>query len=363
MREDSNLPIKIRRIAIRNYKGIDEIELDFPPPQIPGDPDILVMGSSNGLGKTSIIECCALLLLAWARQEDYFRLYDHPSSVNVPDLLIKAGSHSADIDGEIVFGEKPVALQVRIDQRGVAKVSGDSVPEQAQERMPDDLESQIDNFIRTICGFTPNPILENTFLLFHSYRKVQEGNPELGMMVERSRVSRRGFWGRGARIDLPISAFKLRILRSMMGEANLFELVDNQDPDETIDKLNSLVQSYAGGKISKLRPSSDNTVDFRINPVSNGVSFSFDGLSSGQKEIISTLFLIWHHTKYNPSVIFIDEPELHLNAQWHRSLIKKLVSLAPQNQYIMATHSTDIMESVSPDRRILLLRDDQEGDE
>ena len=59
--------------------------------------------------------------------------------------------------------------------------------------------------------------------------------------------------------------------------------------------------------------------------------------------------------------MLIDEQELHLNAQWHRSFVKNLVSLAPQNQYIMATHSEDVMDSVGEDRRVLLLNN-QEGD-
>ena len=360
MKKDSNLPIKIRRIAIRNYKGIDEIELDFPPPQMPDTPDICVIGSSNGLGKTSIIECGAFLLLALTRQIDHFMLHDRHLSVNVPDLIIKAGAKSAEINGLIVVGEKSITVQIQLNRHGMVKISGEAAPELLQDRPPLDLESQVGELIRMICGFTPNPILENTFLLFHSYRKVQEGSPELGMMVERSPSRQRDSFRFNRRYDFPVSAFKLRILRSLMDEANLFEFVDEQEPDETIDKLNSLVQFYADGKISKLRPSSDNTVDFRINPVSNGWSFSFDGLSSGQKEIISTLFLIWHHTKNNPSVVFIDEPELHLNAQWHRNLINKLVDMAPHNQYIMATHSADIMDSVSETQRILLLRE-QEG--
>jgi len=146
-----------------------------------------------------------------------------------------------------------------------------------------------------------------------------------------------------------------------MVKANLFEFVEDQEPDETIEKLNELVQFYVGGTINKLRPSPDNTVDFRVKPINGDDTFTFDGLSSGQKEIISTLFLIWYHTKNNPSVVCIDEPELHLNSQWHRSFVKKLVSLAPQNQYIMATHSEDIMDSVNADRRVLLLNN-QEGE-
>ena len=98
----------------------------------------------------------------------------------------------------------------------------------------------------------------------------------------------------------------------------------------------------------------DNTVDFRIAPSGGGESFTFDGLSSGQKEIISTLFLVWYHTQERPSVVLIDEPELHLNAQWHRSFIRKLFDFAPGNQYIVATHSVDVMDSVEEDRRIIL---------
>jgi predicted ATP-dependent endonuclease of OLD family len=142
-----------------------------------------------------------------------------------------------------------------------------------------------------------------------------------------------------------------------MNKANLFEFNEEENPEETIDKLNELITYYAGGIISKLRPSPDNTVDFRITPTKGSESLTFDGLSSGQKEIISTLFLIWYHTRNNPSVVFIDEPELHLNAQWHRSFINKLMNLAPHNQYIVATHSADIMDSVSEDQRVLLIKE------
>ena len=139
-----------------------------------------------------------------------------------------------------------------------------------------------------------------------------------------------------------------------MQKANLFEWAEVENPDMAIDRLNDLLKFFAGGRISKLRPGADNTVDFRIAPDGGGESFTFDGLSSGQKEIISTLFLVWYHTKERPSVVLIDEPELHLNAQWHRSFVGKLFELAPGNQYIVATHSVDVMDSVDEDRRVIL---------
>ena len=344
------LSIQIRRIAIQNYKGIDELELYFPPPKMLGDPDILVMGSENGIGKTAVIECCSLLLLAATLEEENFSLTDYYSSVDVPDLLIRSDAQCAEIAGDIAFGEALGKVQIRIDRRGDGTISGKSLRKKmvANERTVS--ERSLYDFIDAICGITPNPVVENTFLLFHSYRKVQEGNPKLGMLVERDRLPRTRRWHR------PFSEFKLRILRSMMGKAQLFELVEDQESDDTIEQLNALMARYARGTIGKLRPSPDNTIDFRVQPEHGGESFTFDGLSSGQKEIISTLFLVWEHTKNNPSVVFIDEPELHLNAQWHRTFVNHLVDLAPQNQYIIATHSEDIMDSVAEDRRVLLVQ-------
>jgi predicted ATP-binding protein involved in virulence len=77
-------------------------------------------------------------------------------------------------------------------------------------------------------------------------------------------------------------------------------------------------------------------------------------LSSGQKEIIATLFLIWYQTRNKPGIVLIDEPELHLNPEWHRDFIRQLGRIAPNNQYIIATHSEDIFASVDKDRRFLL---------
>jgi len=357
----NDVSIKLRTISIKNYKGIDSFSMDFPMPSLFEDPDILVMGSENGLGKTSIIECCALLLMSLNIREKRFKLRDRYLSIDIPDLLIRAGENAAEIAGDIVIDDKSLHVELRIGKSGIFKINVDSEDTNFLEDSFIDTDSDVDELIKAICGFSPNPVIENTFLLFHSYRKVQEGNPELGMMVRDTRSMRRMPPYR--RMEIPLSEFKLLILRSLMNKADLFEFSAENEPENTIDKLNQLVKLYAGGIISKLRPSAENTVDFRITPVDGGESVTFDGLSSGQKEIISTLFLIWYHTRNSPLVVFIDEPELHLNAQWHRSFVNTLIEIAPRNQYIIATHSEDIMDSVYKDRRILLLDKKENGND
>lgn len=356
-------PLTIRRLKITNYKGIDFLELEFPEPKMVGDPDITVMGSENGLGKTSVIESCALLLLALrARGERQLGVLRSRYSPDVPDLLIRAGSQFAKIEGTVVQSGTEHQAAVVIQRDGKIEVS--VVPEVKDKKRGENPffpTGDAEDIIPAICGFTTNPVIvDRTFMLFHSYRKVQEGNPELGMMVRPERGMQRPMPERylRSRYDFPMSAFKLRILRSLMSRANLFDLGSGmrESEDETMTKLNGLVVDFAGGQISKLKPLPDNTVDIRIEPQGGGEAFTFDSLSSGQKEIISTLFLIWDYTRDSTAVVFIDEPELHLNAQWHRSFIRRLLMLSPNNQYIIATHSEDIMDSVDPSRRRLLAR-------
>jgi len=320
-----------------------------------GNLDVAVMGSRNGLGKTSVLECCVLLLIGFSLRINEMDLGNRRFlAVDLPEMIIRAGASNTQIEGKIQFGEKTIDLIIDIDKSGRAKVNRKpKIPLKVQEsnsKEKTEIEL-ISQFVSTVSGQNPNPLLSDNFLYFHSYRKVQEGNPELGMMVDDENVRRRI---RPLGYNVIISTFKLHILRSMMSQANLFEEWGDTQSKDIMTVLNRLVERYAGGRIEKLRPSSDNTVDFRVQPIDGGQSFTFDGLSSGQKEIIATLFLIWYQTKGNPGIVLIDEPELHLNPEWHRDFIRQLGKIAPKNQYIIATHSEDIFASVDKDQRYLL---------
>ena len=101
--------VRIRRLWVEDYKGIDHIELAFPPPLLPGDPDIVVMGSRNGLGKTSVLECCALLLIGLTRGEYLFEFErNRYLPMDLPQLMIRAGASLATIGGELVIGGEAI---------------------------------------------------------------------------------------------------------------------------------------------------------------------------------------------------------------------------------------------------------------
>ena len=352
--------IRLQRLSIQNFKAFDTFEIDFPPPNMVSDPDVFVMGSKNGQGKTTLLETGVMLFLAGLTRHDDFSLRRYPDiSLDVGNLIVRAGTEKAQIEGTFVLEGKPIDLSLELNRKDEISIKGDRSLLRNLLKQDTGLLTDMGiwtNFSRLLAGLSSEPFILPAFIYFHSYRKVQEGSPELGMMVEEDRT--RPIISR-SRSSTSISTFKLEVLRSLMSRGGLFENLDTGEADEVLNKLNDLMRQYAGGYIDKLRPSPDNTIEFRVTPNDGGPSFTFDGLSSGQKEIISTLFLIWRYTQNQPGIVLIDEPELHLNPEWHRSFIRSLHTLAPDNQYLIATHSEDVFSAVDKDRRLLLVADEE----
>ncbi len=331
------------------------------------DPDVLVMGSKNGLGKTSVFEACSLLIIAALLGKEKFSKILHYIRSDFPvdliDLIIKAGAKQAEIKGTFNIGgtEKKISLAIlrdgSIEQSPASPQFKQLIDLQTKRFLESDtLLRSAEYFLLSLAGMVSEPLLFPPLLYFHSYRKVSEGHTEFGEMIdadlERSYSRQRRF-----RPKPTLSSFKREFLRLLMQHAQLFEDERTIDAKNALQVINNIMEDYAGGRVDKLKPLPNNTIEFRITPTDGKHSFTFDGLSSGQKEIISTLFLIWRYSQQNSCIVLIDEPELHLNIEWHRNFIRRLFELAPNNQYIIATHSEEIFDSVDPEHRALLKPD------
>jgi hypothetical protein len=85
-----------------------------------------------------------------------------------------------------------------------------------------------------------------------------------------------------------------------------------------------------------------------------GPRLEVDLLSSGQIE----LFLFLSELALNEDregIIFIDEPELHLDPQWHRLILRSLMRLQPRAQLVVATHSPEIYDAAASYERHYLV--------
>ena len=86
----------------------------------------------------------------------------------------------------------------------------------------------------------------------------------------------------------------------------------------------------------------------------NGREHPFTRLPHGFKALLGvfgTLRNVVHKQGSEPStakgLVLIDEPELHLHVAWQKTFMTKIVKMFPNIQFIIATHSPFILNSVS----------------
>ncbi|MEI8085254.1 MAG: AAA family ATPase [Paludibacter sp.] len=102
----------------------------------------------------------------------------------------------------------------------------------------------------------------------------------------------------------------------------------------------------------------------------NGETFNIDQLSDGEKNLISLVGDIARRLAIaNPNsseplhgegIILIDEIDLHLHPSWQRLIITQLTKVFPNCQFIISTHSPQVISQVNPECLFLLKNDNNE---
>ncbi|RNI02226.1 hypothetical protein EEZ25_12550 [Micromonospora aurantiaca] len=76
-----------------------------------------------------------------------------------------------------------------------------------------------------------------------------------------------------------------------------------------------------------------------------------ESFSSGEKQLLRILV---ETLVCGDNTIIIDEPEISMHIDWQRELLSTMREINPTCQIIVATHSPDIMATVSDDKIIRL---------
>jgi predicted ATP-binding protein involved in virulence len=80
----------------------------------------------------------------------------------------------------------------------------------------------------------------------------------------------------------------------------------------------------------------------------NGKDVPIDALSSGERQVVILFANVMFNKNFSEpkekeNILFIDEPELSLHIRWQEIFIEKLLTASDNTQFILATHSPDIV--------------------
>ena len=358
--------MKVKRLELKGFRGFDEIVLDFDTnPQRP-----TVFIGNNGVGKSSILDSLAILLSCFTEKFEFL----------VPDNKM-----------QLIFPEYKEWLSQKINweqiERKVNRFSLNSinnkfdyifgritVDENSKESKWDILNNKND----LLYGYKSNKKNDLLSELTHEiYNKIATNADESLPIIVYYSVNRSIH-----QIPLEIQDIHLHRLIDTYRDALNGENIDFQKFFQWFRNVEDLENEnrrdepdYRNKKLAAVRmaiheliPEFDN-LRVRRNPLrmtvnKNTQELIIDQLSDGEKCLLAMVGDIARRLAIaNPSlddplqgegIVLIDEIELHLHPQWQHKIIPRLTETFPNCQFIVTTHSPQVLSHVQPENIYIL---------
>jgi len=116
---------------------------------------------------------------------------------------------------------------------------------------------------------------------------------------------------------------------------------DWQNKANAINNVITRLNTYFSESGKEIIRDHDNKLTLKF--TKNAEEISWHLLSRGEKTLIYLFFVVFLY-KDKVDVFLFDEPEISLHVKWQHNLIKDLSELAPNNQFIIATHSPSLVQ-------------------
>jgi len=323
--------VKVKKIEIINFKGIEHLELDFTYLDSDRILDNIVFYGINGSGKSTVLEAISISLLISTIA---------PKNKEYLDAIEKKLIERLSLGEEWIYNNKQ---QFKINLQLLD--NGSNIHTTLTYNKDDGLKWQIqDN--KEIFNYTK----ELQFEYLSSYR-----------LFTPSKVLHAGDWNKIEEIKKEVWNMDNHTLSLQFGNSYatvkqyLVNLITdkkvgviNNENIEILEKIKQSFQIFFPNKIfleQLARSEMNQDYKFLIQNEDETI-VDIDQLSSGEREIIA-FFTYLCTQAIGKSIIIIDEPELHLHDKWQSIILYAIHKVFPNIQLFLATHSETIHQSVS----------------
>lgn len=338
--------MRIKRIHLSNFRTFGEVTLDNLP-------DVVVLISRNGLGKSSILEAVASAkeLVGPYVNGRYFRSEGSPRWPRSlrPAARGEKGIATIELTVQVDGHERQTVGASANEGRIVVKINeaGELVHSEAPKWLAPLLQfNPPERGIGYLDYYRPSRVLPTRFGVSAQLTPIDSG------------TVRETFEeiGRPPTENAKFNDFKQFVFNSVFQDFTHY-CRDGSNPDclkVLKDAVSKLLQPKFFVGIAGIDEGSP-----RVLMNSLGTEVDIDVLSDGERELIYILGRLFRYRHLESTVLW-DTPELHLNGGLQSRLIPLIQQLAPRNQYWIATHSMELVGSV-PDNNLFLLRDGDSG--
>ncbi len=335
--------MKIKQIVINSFRGINNLTLTFDTNQ----PNVLI--GVNGVGKSSILDCLAILL-SWF-------------TVRLQNLQ---GNGSHFVDSDINNNSKKITSTITIDI--------------------DDFQNISWTLGKTKKGSNvkTNTDLSNLKKLVENIHNKIENNHQISFPLVVYYPTNRAVLDVPLRIKQkhlfePINAYDLALAKGTIDFRRFFEWFrnredleneqyryNNREKDRQLEAVRNAIYQILDG-FSNLRVERS---PLRMTLEKNGEKLIVNQLSDGEKCLLAMVGDLARRLAIaNPAheyplqgsaIVLIDEIELHLHPLWQRKIVSSLKKTFPNCQFIITTHSPQVLSYIQPEN-IYLLESTKQG--
>lgn len=340
--------MEVKKLELKNFRGFRDLTLEF-------DSRLNVLVGVNGSGKSSVLDALSIMLAILVDPGD-----SRPSLSNDAGLNQVDGYHFEDSD---IYCDEP-SLKVKVSfrlngferelleimKRGQTRETNGRVIH-SSEGSPDDIAG----FLSRIPNDTDGPII----LHYPVIRKVKDISLKAIMNFDVSRSTAYADALSPYELDFNIFFEWFRNREDVENERRVREPTFRDVKMSAVRKAISLVPSIGDINVKREKLSLEIQKDKR--------AFDIRQLSDGEKCLIAMMgdiarrLAIANPRRKNPlegeGIIMIDEIDLHLHPGWQRMIVPRLLETFPNCQFIITTHSPQVLGEVPADKIIVLDRE------
>ena len=333
--------MKIEKIDLADYRGAEHLVLNF-------DEKITVLSGVNGSGKTSVLEALAIML-----------------SRLIGRICSNTGTGRFFTEADVRSGSSEMVANIEIDFSG--ETIGWRVVKGAKKKKP-----------QTITN------LKNLVSLAEKVRSKLEGDEQANLPIAVYYSVNRSV------LDVPLRIRKTHLFdqlaayeNTLTGQRNdfrlFFEWYRNREDyenemlrddegflDRQLEAVRQAIEIFTNFSQIRVRRN-----PLRMEVLKNDEPLDVRQLSDGEKCLLALVgdlarrIAVANPAEQNPlhgsGVVLIDEIDLHLHPAWQRNVLSKLMRTFPNCQFIVTTHSPQILGEVDAEQIRLLRTDPEQG--
>ena len=311
----------VKTLRLQNFKGIAKLDLEF-------DESLTLLVGVNGVGKTSILQALlAAVTYIWGTGSD--RSYPR---FRFSENVLRVGTSTLEGVIELATSDQPpvgVGFKTK-DPNHSLYIEYDSHLDEFLERMPKSL-----------------PLV----VYYEQNRSNHKDGRHRGISIssEENRAS-----SLNTAISSPLE-FKTWFFEKEADEGQeIRERKDLKYEDLELAKIRKMLKHLDGFTAVRSRKTPNNE-ERNLFLEKDGADIPFDSLSGGEQaffllaaDLARRLMLAFPNMDIAeaPGIVCIDEIELHLHPAWQRRILGTLMKTFPACQFVVSTHSPQIVGSV-----------------